>query len=134
MERCCISFGWTTGGSRRTWPGTAKRRCAAGLPGRFTHRSILAWLARKDGISQRQARRLIGDYLAILESGALLGHRVPVGRMGVLLLKKRPSQKARVGINPATGEKMTLAARPEEPVPRMRFSRLLKDRARQSRI
>jgi hypothetical protein len=75
VERCCISFGWTTGGSRRTWPGTAKRRCAAGLPGRFAHRSIVAWLARKDGISQRQARQLIDDYLAILESGALLGHR-----------------------------------------------------------
>jgi nucleoid DNA-binding protein len=50
--------------------------------------------------------------------------------MGWLVLKKQPARKARVGVNPATGDKITLPARPEEPVPRMRFSRLMKDRAR----
>jgi nucleoid DNA-binding protein len=45
-------------------------------------------------------------------------------------LKKRPARQARVGINPATGEPITLPAQPEQAVPRIRFSRLVKDRAR----
>jgi nucleoid DNA-binding protein len=103
---------------------------AAGLPERFTTKSIVAWIARKNSLSQKQVRQLVEDYLTMLESGMLLGQRVPAGRMGWLFLKKQPARKARVGINPATGEKLTLPARPEEPVPRMRFSRLMKDRAR----
>lgn len=107
---------------------------AAGLPERFTTKSIVAWIARKNSLSQKQVRQLVEDYLTMLESGMLLGQRVPAGSMGWLVLKKRPARKARVGINPATGEKLTLPARPEEPVPRMRFSRLMKDRARQAKL
>jgi nucleoid DNA-binding protein len=45
-------------------------------------------------------------------------------------LRRHAARKARLGINPATGEKITLSARPEELAPKMTFSRVLKDRAR----
>ena len=70
----------------------------------------------------------------MLESGLLLGLRVPVGKIGRLSLRKKPARKARVGINPATGGTLTVKARPEEQAPRMAFSRLLKDRVRQAGV
>jgi nucleoid DNA-binding protein len=100
------------------------------FPEQLTMKSIVTYLARKNGLSQKQTRQLIDDYLTMLESGLLLGLRVPLGKMGRLSLRKRAARKARVGINPATGEPITVTAKPEEQVPRMGFSRLLKERAR----
>jgi nucleoid DNA-binding protein len=102
------------------------------FPEQLTMKSIVTYLARKNGLSQKQARQLLDDYHMMLESGLLLGLRVPVGKIGRLSLRKRPARKARVGINPATGGTLTVKARPEEQVPRMAFSRLVKDRVRQA--
>lgn len=102
------------------------------FPEQLTMKSIVTYLARKNELSQKRTRQLIDDYLTMLESGILLGLRVPLGKMGRLSLRRRPARKARVGINPATGDKITVKARPEEQVPRMAFSRLLKERARQT--
>jgi nucleoid DNA-binding protein len=104
------------------------------FPEQLTMKSIVTYLARKNELSQKQTRQLIDDYLTMLESGILLGLRVPLGKMGRLSLRRRPARKARVGINPATGDKITVKARPEEQVPRMAFSRLLKERARQTSV
>lgn len=104
------------------------------FPEQLTMKSIVTYLARKNELSQKRTRQLIDDYHMMLESGLLLGLRVPLGKMGRLSLRKRPARKARVGINPATGEKITLKARPEEQVPRMAFSRVLKDRVRQAPV
>jgi nucleoid DNA-binding protein len=100
------------------------------LPEQMTMKSIVTYLARKNQMSQKATRQLLEDYLLMLESGVLLGLRVPVGKMGRLSLRRRPARKARLGINPATGERITLNARPEELAPRMTFSRILRDRAR----
>jgi nucleoid DNA-binding protein len=100
------------------------------LPDQFTGQAISAYLAKKNGLTQKQTRQLISDYLTMIESGILLGERVPLGKIGRLFLKKRPARKARVIKNPATGKEMTIAARPEEAVPRISFSRSLKERAR----
>jgi nucleoid DNA-binding protein len=35
-----------------------------------------------------------------------------------------------VGVNPATGERITIRARPQQAAPRFSFSRLVKERAR----
>lgn len=104
------------------------------FPDQLTMKSIVTYLARKNELSQKQTRQLIDDYLMMLESGLLLGLRVPLGKMGRLSLRKRPARKARVGINPATGDTITIKARPEEQAPRMAFSRLLKDRVRQTSV
>ena len=102
------------------------------FPDQLTMKSIVTYLARKNALSQKQTRQLIDDYHTMLESGLLLGLRVPIGRIGRLSLRKRPARKARVGINPATGDTITLKARPEEQAPRMAFSSRLKDRVRQA--
>ncbi len=104
------------------------------VPEQYTLKDIVTYLARKNDLSQRRTRQLIDDYHTMLESGMLLGQRVPLGKIGRLYLRKRPAQKARVGINPATGEKITIGARPEAAVPRMSFSRLFKERARQVEV
>jgi nucleoid DNA-binding protein len=100
------------------------------LPDQFTSQAIIAYLARKNGLTQKQARQVVGDYLTMIESGMMLGERVPLGKIGRLFLKKRSARKARVVVNPATGKEMTIPARPEEAVPRISFSRSLKERAR----
>ena len=100
------------------------------LPDQFTSQAIVAYLARKNGLTQKQTRQITTDFLTMIESGVLLGERVPLGKIGRLFLKKRGPRKARVLVNPATGKEMTVPARPEEPVPKMSFSRSLKERAR----
>ncbi len=100
------------------------------FPEQLTLKSMVTYLARKNELSQKQTRQLLDDYHVMLESGLLLGLRVPLGRMGRLMLRKRAARKARLGINPATGERITLNARPAELAPKMTFSRTLKDRAR----
>jgi nucleoid DNA-binding protein len=100
------------------------------FPEQMTMKSIVTYLARKNDLSQRLTRQLLDDYLVMLESGLLLGLRVPLGKMGRLKLKMRAARKARLGINPATGAEITLKARPQELAPRMTFSRLLRERAR----
>lgn len=95
----------------------------------FTMKSIVQYLAKRNGVTQTLARRLLDDYLTMLESGALLGERVPLGRVGRLFLGTRGAQKARVGHNPATGEELLIPAKPETAVPRFSFSKHLKERA-----
>ena len=101
-----------------------------GFPELMTTKSMIAYLAEKNALSKRQARQLIEDYHMLLQAGMLLGQRVRLGRLGRLFLREQPPRKARVGVNPATGQKITIAARPPQAVPRMSFSKLLKDRAK----
>ena len=103
----------------------------AGTPAQFHTHNLVTFLARRNGLSQKQIRRILDDYHLLLESGLLLGERVRLGRIGTLSLRKLPARKARVGINPATGQPLTISARPETSAPRLAFSRQLKERARQ---
>ena len=103
-----------------------------GFPELFTMRTIVGYLAEKNGVSRKLARQILEDYVSVLESGLLLGHRVPLGKMGRLFLRMRPARKARVGLNPASGARITIPARPPQAVPRISFSRHLKDRAREA--
>jgi len=100
-------------------------------PEQFSARNLVAYLARKNTLSQKAVRALLEDYHLLLESGLLQGGRVRLGRLGALHLKMLPARKARVGLNPATGQRITIPARPQQAAPRFAFSRLLKERARQ---
>lgn len=97
--------------------------------GHFTMKSMVQYVAKKHDVSQTLARQLLDDYLTMLEAGTLMGESVPLGNLGRLRLTRRPAQKARVARNPATGEEMTIPAKPEMLVPRMSFSARLKERA-----
>ena len=95
----------------------------------FSMRNMAAYLARLNGITAKQARQIIDDFLTVAETGVLLGERVTLGRLGKLSLKLKPAQKARVVRNPVTGTESTVPAKPETPVPRFRFSTAFKERA-----
>ena len=95
----------------------------------FTTKSIIQQVAARNDIAQREARKIIDDYLIIVESGMLLGERVPLGRLGRLYLKMQSARKARIGKNFITGEEVTIKARPETPAPKMSFSSRMKERA-----
>jgi nucleoid DNA-binding protein len=99
----------------------------------FTMKSMVQYVAKKNDITQSLARQVIDDFLLTAEAGAMLGERVPLGRLGKLYLGARPPQKARMGRNPATGEEMLIPAKPETGVPKMSFSKHLKERAASSK-
>ena len=101
-----------------------------GAPEQFTLRSIVAYLAGRTGLPKTRVHSLLRDYLAVVEVGLLLGESVPLGKIGRLSVVKRPARKARAGINPATGEPLTIPARPETMAPRSSFGRALKARLR----
>ena len=99
------------------------------IPDQFNVNSIISYIASKNGITKKLTKQILEDYLLILESGMLLKEKVKVGKIGQLYLKIRPAQKARVGINPATGEKITIKAKPEIYIPKMSFSKYLKEKS-----
>jgi nucleoid DNA-binding protein len=99
----------------------------------FTMKTMVQYVAKKNGLTQTVARQVIDDYLLMAEAGALLGERVPLGRIGKLFLGSRSAQKARMGRNPSTGEEMLIPAKPETGVPKMSFSKHFKERAASSK-
>ncbi len=106
----------------------------ASYPDQFTLKTITAYLAQKNGISQKMTKQILEDYSSVIETGILLGAHVPFGKIGRIFLKKRPAQKARVGRNPATGEEITIKAKAEIYIPKVSFSKRLKERAADTRI
>jgi nucleoid DNA-binding protein len=99
------------------------------IPDQFNLNSIISYIASKNEITKKLTRQVLEDYLMILESGMLLKEKVKVGKIGQLHIKIKPAQKARVGINPATGEEITIKAKPEVYVPKMSFSKYLKEKS-----
>ena len=104
------------------------------IPDQFTMRSMIAYLAAKNGMTQKETKQLIDDYLSTIETGVLLDEKVPLGRLGKMHLRLRPAQKARLGRNPATGEEITIAAKPKMYVPAFSFSSTLKEKAGNLRV
>ena len=66
-------------------------------------KSIVTYLARKNELSQKLTRQLLDDYLVMLESGLLLGLRVPLGKMGRLTLRKTCRAQGTPGDQPRDG-------------------------------
>lgn len=95
----------------------------------FTMKRMVSQIAERTSTTQKLARQIIDEYLDLIETGALLGERVSLGRIGRLQLTPRAARKARVGRNPATGEEMVIPAKPEAPVPKLTFSKPFRDRA-----
>lgn len=94
----------------------------------FTVKSIVAFLAKKHGITQNAARAILDDYLSVLEAGVLLGERVTVGKLGAMMLKLQAAKKARVMKNIQTGEDILVPAKPATLVPKFVVSRSFKEK------
>ncbi len=97
-------------------------------PDHFTMRTMVAYVARRNDLTQAQVREVIDDYLSMVEAGSIMGERVPLGRIGRLYLDRRPAQKARMGRNPATGEELLIPAKPATFVPKFSFSKPFRKR------
>lgn len=98
-------------------------------PDQFTMRSILKTVAKRNDATQTLVKSIVDDFLETVETGILLGRRVPVGRIGRVELAVRSAQKARMGHNPATGEELLIPPKAAAPVPRMHFSGAFRERA-----
>lgn len=94
----------------------------------FTPKAIIAFVARKNGITQVAAKSIIEDYLSTVEAGVLLGERVTVGRLGALTLRAQAAKKARVMKNIATGGDILVPAKPACLVPKFAVSKALKEK------
>ncbi|MDC7225106.1 MAG: HU family DNA-binding protein [Spirochaetales bacterium] len=103
-------------------------------PDHFTRKTMLSYLSRKHEMTQKDVKSLLDDYEAMIESGVLMGERVPLGRLGKFYADVRPAQKARIGRNPATGEEMTISAKPAVYVPKISFSSSFKERVSKSPV
>jgi nucleoid DNA-binding protein len=103
-------------------------------PDHFTKKTMTTFLARKHDMSQKQIKTLLEDYEALLETGVLMGERVPMGKLGKIYADLRPAQKARIGRNPATGKEMTIGAKPALYVPKISFSSAYKERVGKIRV
>ena len=105
-------------------------RLGCDFPDQLTMKSMVTYLARKNDLSQKQTRQLIDDYLVMLESGLLLGLRVPIGKMGRLSLRGAPRARHGWASTPPPEKRSPCSAETGRAGPRMTFSRILKDRAR----
>jgi len=99
------------------------------IPDQFTMKSMVRFVAKKHGLTGQEARLIIDDFITLIETGMLMGDSVPFGRLGKFSIKTRDAQKARVVKHPATGEEMTVGAKPAKGVPKISFSSYLKERA-----
>lgn len=88
----------------------------------FSKQNIIAYLARKSGLSRDKVRELTDDYVSMLETGMLMGRSVSLGRLGRFSLSLKASRKARIGRNPATGEELTIPAKAAHWSPVFKFS------------
>ncbi len=105
-----------------------------GLPYNFTMKSITSYIAEKNSITKKSAKKIIEDFINVIEAGVLSGERVPVGKLGKIFLKTRSARKARIGRNPQTGVELTIKAQPETLAPKISFSKSFKERAKNTKI
>ncbi len=99
------------------------------VPREFNTKFIARFLAAKNGITIKKTRSMLEDYQYMIETGILLGEKVRFGKLGTLTLRAREARKAHIGINPKTGQKLTIDAKPPMMVPKMIFGRSLKEKA-----
>jgi len=100
----------------------------------FTLSSMIKEVALKNDLSIKQTKQIIDDYFQSVQSGLMSGKKVSLGILGNMSVKVKAPQKARVGRNPATGEEITIEAKPERAVPKFSFSSQLKEKVAEIKI
>ena len=99
-------------------------------PGQFDKKSMVKYLADNNDVSpencQGHPRRLRHPAGIRNADGK---NRCPWVQLGRLSLSLKPVRKARVGRNPATGEEITIPAKPAHMAPVFKFSSRSKERA-----
>ena len=101
------------------------------VPEQFTMKSMARYIAKKNNITGIFAKKILEDFFLLAETGMLLGEKVPLGRIGRLYVKQRDPQKARIVRHPGTGEEITVKAKPSSSVPKISFSKFIKEKAQE---
>jgi len=99
------------------------------IPDQFTGKSMSRYIAKKHNITGTLAKKILDDYALLIETGMMLGENIPLGRIGRLSLKRKDAQKARIIRHPETGEELTVKAKPAISVPKISFSKYIKEKA-----
>ncbi len=99
------------------------------IPEQFTSKSMTRYIAKRYNITGALAKEILDDYTLLIETGMMLGESVPLGRIGRLSLKKKEAQKARIIRHPETGEELTVRAKPPTSIPKISFSKYMKEKA-----
>jgi nucleoid DNA-binding protein len=78
----------------------------------LTQTQLTAALAERAEISKADAKRILTTFEDILLEEIGNAQKVRVGGLVQLTVRVKPAQKKRQGRNPATGEEITIAAKP----------------------
>ncbi len=78
----------------------------------LTQTQLIAAVAEKSEMSKADAKRALAalDEIVLTELGN--AQKVRIGGLVQLTVRVKPAQKSRKGRNPATGEEITIAAKP----------------------
>jgi len=101
----------------------------AGDVDQFTTKAVITYVAKKNGLTQAVTRAVVDDYLSMVETGMLLGERVPLGKLGNASLRYQAARKARIVKNLKTGEDLLVPAKPASLAPKFSFSQSVKDKS-----
>lgn len=80
---------------------------AGKAPATVTLKHLARDIAEKHEITKKESEALLGDMVALIVKQLKRGQRVRLGGLGIIQVRKRA---ARVGRNPATGEKIKIKA------------------------
>ena len=78
----------------------------------LTQTQLATAVAERAGLSRTDAKRAIAALEQVVLEEVGNGERVRIGGVVQLSVRLKPAQKARKGRNPATGEEITIAAKP----------------------
>ena len=83
-----------------------------GVPLPLTQTQLASAVADRADISRAEAKRVLGVLEEIVLEELGNAQKVRIGGLVQLTVRVKPAQKARKGRNPATGEEITIAAKP----------------------
>ena len=78
----------------------------------LTQTQLASTLADRAEITRADAKRLLGVLEEIVLEELSNAQKVRIGGLVQLTVRVKPAQKKRLGRNPATGESITIAAKP----------------------
>ncbi len=110
------------------------KKAAVKVPDKLTGASIVGYLAEKNGLIRKDVKQVVEDLFDLVGNGVMRGERVAIGKIGKMFIRVRPARGPRTGRNPATGEEITIPAKPATKVPRFTFSKTCKEAALKARV
>ena len=78
----------------------------------LTQTQLMSAVADRAEISKSEAKRVLDTLEAIVLEEISNAQKVKIGTLVQLTVRVKPATKARKGRNPATGEEITIAAKP----------------------